>query len=496
MMIQNTFLFLLIVLIFSGCSHKKESFEVKLNPTLELKTTGNDLYTPATQSLLRTHSWLEDVKDAQIIVEESFKASFLFQTGDEHFLGVENLPLEQIIPRLHYKPSDPPDDFDAFNLMMAEYSRNSISIPQGGSKDKMAHFNTNLQEKAPWKLVGDYNFKPNKFYNPLRVSIVNNCLKPGLWELNAVDRSGEIYHSWFDMPLEFYYRMVAEKNHLDLEFVKKALEWQVKEVKLNLSALRTEKEYLGKVDVSLLDKEASFSSQGSRRKIHQNFVMVSSDSGIWKKPEKLSQFYESRVQMSSFVEPGIYSYEKPTEFDFAFLAGANYANVKKVNPKTSYKLEEFSKEQSDDTYIEIEIHLPNNEKLVIGNLPLHLLVRQEDFVIHGFGNGILDAAGLAERRQFLLENGPAPSYAYLAKEKDGDLYALNSHERGIEQIFIRSHPFNKDPHWEIIITSYERIIDLVNYKIDIPAGLQPLQKEQSENYIPPIYFTYQDNNVN
>ena len=36
-----------------------------------------------------------------------------------------------ILPRLFYEPAAPPDAFDAYNLMMAEFSRNSVSVPFG-----------------------------------------------------------------------------------------------------------------------------------------------------------------------------------------------------------------------------------------------------------------------------------------------------------------------------------------------------------------------------
>ena len=116
-------------------------------------------------------------------------------------------------------------------------------------------------------------------------------------------------------------------------------------------------------------------------------------------------------------------------------------------------------------------------------------------MIHGFGVGILSASGLAERRAFLIEQGPAPSYAYLARRSGDRLYGLNSHGRGIEQVFIRSHPHAAVPYWEVVVTSYERIVDLVKYRIEMPEALREQQQQASEAYIPPIYFTYRDDNV-
>lgn len=53
-----------------------------------------------------------------------------FQAGNaSHRMRLRNVSLEQMVPRWFYQPANPPDDFDAFNLMMAEYSRNGVYSP-------------------------------------------------------------------------------------------------------------------------------------------------------------------------------------------------------------------------------------------------------------------------------------------------------------------------------------------------------------------------------
>ena len=141
-----------------------------------------------------------------------------------------------------------------------------------------------------------------------------------------------------------------------------------------------------------------------------------------------------------------------------------------------------------------EIHLEwiiqlEGYRFVIGNLPMPLLVQEEDFSIHGFGVGILSANEFAERREFLLHSGHHPVYAYLVNDTGDQQMALNSHEYGMEQIFIRAFPYEKEPYWEVTITSYERIVDLVKYKITMPESLVDLSKSYNDNYITPIYFT-------
>ena len=403
------------------------------------------------------------------------------------------------MPRLHYLPAQPPDPFDAFNLMLAEFSRNSLSVPQGTDGDEMAHFQTNLRDSVPWKLQADYDFIPNPDYKPLRVAVTNNCLAPGLWELSAIDRSGEIYHSWFTLPEDTYTNLVAKTNRLDREFVRGALSWREEPVRLDLGRLRRVLEDLGDVAITVLDESVGFSSQGSRRKISRDFALYESASQL-QRPRFLSDLHRHPVALASFAEPGIYSArpEDRSWFDFAFLAEPSSARVRIVQPLTSYRwtTQALAEQEPEGRTIEITIDLGHGEQLLLGNLPLHLLVEQEDFVLHGFGVGILSPNGFAERRKFLIENGPRPSYAYLVARRGQTLMGLNSHSRGIEQVFIRSHPNAENPAWEVTITSYERIADLVKYRIEIPLDLEEFERRASREYRPPIYFTYRDDNIN
>ncbi|NKB25287.1 MAG: hypothetical protein GKR87_13105 [Kiritimatiellae bacterium] len=47
------------------------------------------------------------------------------------------------------------------------------------------------------------------------MQLVNNCLKPGLWEVSASDFVGEMFDGCFQMPQPLYYKLVQEVNGLD-----------------------------------------------------------------------------------------------------------------------------------------------------------------------------------------------------------------------------------------------------------------------------------------
>jgi hypothetical protein len=474
-----------------ACEREAKVQTVVLRPTLEHIDSEGDLYNPSTQSLLRTHSWLEEAKEAKIEVSRSHSGTISLASPLGEKLEVHNIPFDQLVPRLYYQPASPPDEFDAYNLMMAEFSRNGFSVPRGSEGDEISHYRSSATGKIPWKLAGDFDFKPNREYAPQRFGIINNCLKAGLWELSASDKTGEIYHSWFDYPVDDYHLLVAEVNELPVEFVKNALIFKKGDARLDLGRLRDVTKEHGDVGISVENDNVSFSSQDSRRKLAKGYVWREND-GKRVRPAKLSDLYEEdEVFMSSFIEPGIYSTQKAEKFTFKPFSEPTKAVIREVRPKTS-----FGGKQSPITeFIEIDIALRNGERLIVGNLPLELLVKQEDFVIHGLGVGVLGASDFAERRRLLFELGPSPSYAFLAGTRDGKLVGRNSHERGIEQLFIRSFPEGDNPHWEIYVTSYERIVDLFKYHVPMPKALVERQRQHTNKYIPPIYFSYQDDNV-
>ncbi|MFQ5571590.1 MAG: hypothetical protein ACE5G0_18065 [Rhodothermales bacterium] len=486
---------MLFALFLTGCREKNWG-TVAVMPSLEDTAPDGSLYTPSTQSFLRGEHWLETVQKVEIITGDNHTARFEFNApGDVYSLEVVNLPLEYLVPRLNYTPADPPDAFDGFNLMLAEYSRNSMSVPVGKPGDATAHFETTLVEDAPWTLVGDFQFSPNSTIKPIRVGVINNCLAPGLWELNASDRSGEIYHAWFTMPATLYNTLVARANGVDEAFAADATRWSTEPVLMDLNRLRTVQKTLGRCALTLHeDAEAGYSTQDSRRKLAKRYALVEKD-GDLQKPQRRIDLTSSLLHLSNFVEPGKYAVSERRAFDLAFLADVGYAEVNRVTPLTDYKrFHRPSPRPASANYLELTLYL-EDLNIVIGNLPMALLVPQEDFAIHGFGVGVLSSNGLAERRQYLIKEGPAPSFAYLFRETNGQKVALNSHDYGIEQIFIRTHINDDDPWWEITITSFERIVDIIKYRVRIPDELHQELATNAMEYIAPLYRTYRDDNL-
>ncbi len=484
-----------LALILGACAGPRPAVQVALRANREQRRPDGEPFTPATQSLLRGAHWLEQARTLTLD-----GASLITLRGaDGHRLLLRNLPLESLVPRLHYVPRSPPDAFDALNLRLAEYSRNGQNVPWAEPDDALAHFEApHLTSEAPYSLRGDYDFAPEARTRPLRVGVVNNCLHPGLWETYALDRVGEIYHAWFRLPADWYGRLVAETNGLEPRFVESALAWSEAEARLDLERLRRALGAARAVRASRVgdDDPVGFSTQDSRQKLGQGFATVGTP-GAERAPTLRSELSSESLALARFVPPGIYSRDERQRFELAFLRDVGAAELRLVAPLTRYdwRRPAHPRAHEDAPHLELALALGAGHSLVLGNLPVPLLVPQEDFVIHGFGVGVLPADSPAERTRLLLDEGPAPSFAYLVATRAGVPHALNSHLSGLEQVFVRARPEARDPHLEITLSSYERIVDLVRYRVELPPDLAALLRAAAEAYVSPAYFTYRDDNL-
>lgn len=469
-----------------------------VRPSLEDTLPDGSPFSPSTQSFLRGKHWLESVTEAAIRVDIDRAAHIRLRGAEGDEFAVKGLPIDQLVPRLFYPPARPPDAFDAYNLMMAEFSRNGLSVPRGADRDAATRFVTTLDGEAPWSLAGNYDFSPNPRLRPLRFSIVNNCLQAGLWEFSAVDRAGEIYHAWFDFPEAEYVHLVAQTNNVPPEFVRSALVWKTDPAPIALDRLRKPLEELGTVAAAVLAEQGEavgYSTQDSRQKVAKGYAKAG-EPGSLRPVGARSDLTVGLAYLTEFAPPGKYSLARNKCFDLRFLALPKNATVRRVEPRTRYHADPAQSATAlrDMEYIELVLHLEEYD-IVIGNLPLELLVPQEDFALNGFGVGILEPAGFAERRQILFESGPAPSYAYLVRKTGEVPMAVNSHDFGIEQLFIRAHSWDSEPWWELTISSFERIIDVIKYRIEMPEPLRAKARETADRYIAPLYLTYRDDNL-
>jgi hypothetical protein len=330
------------------------------------------------------------------------------------------------------------------------------------------------------------------------MGLTNNCLTPGLWEINAVDSVGEMYHAWFNLPEHPYLSLVRQLNRIELADadLAKSLAYakELGHVPLELDRLRTPGTSYGRFPLTLnADKPiASYSTQDSRRKVQRKFYRIERN-GVEIQPTKLGELQPGDVfQFVSFIAPGIYS--KKTPHTVAFEPIWSEVELREVTPKTRYAHAE--PHASALGALELTLRSGDGKRaLVIGNVPIDLLVEQEDYDIPGFGVGVLRASEPIEKRYLFLKDGPAPVFAYSAFVRDGKLEMANNHEQGLEQIYLRPYRRGNDVILRITLVAYERIVDLLEVEVKLPEALAQKVLKASALYERPLWRSFSDSNL-
>ena len=464
----------------------------------EIKIAENKVINSSTQSINRYSSNLRELNSVKFIHDQQKrKLNFSLQNSEiGKSLDINNIDIEFICPQLPYTEILQ-DKFDIANLILAEYSRNGINIPIQESNDMFAQvsFSEDLFNEKGEYIFEDGKYKPNAGVLPKRLSVINNCLRPGLWEFSASDAVGEMYHSWFEVDRDFYFEIVENQTGIKKEFIPNDFDNPIHfaNVKVELDRLRNLSHHIGDYKLSYNSSKAlgSYSSQDSRRKVQRKFYEIErGDKAIEVNSQKELQDGD-KFSMFSFQEPGIYNPNEKMELEF----NRNWrtATIHSVEPKTQYSNDQ---EFLPSEYIEVTIFNKQKSKsIVIGNIPLALLSFKNDFVIPSFGVGVFQASEQIERRLLRTTVGPHPSFAYLTDiDNEGNHNMVNNHLYGYEQLFLRPVEKGEDLFLRITLVSYERITDLIEFDIKI-NDMKSIIQQNNDSYQPPIYETYLDDNT-
>lgn len=345
---------------------------------------------------------------------------------------VPHVPLGALLPRLRYPAAHPPDGFDAMNLMLAEFSRNGVTLaPPADARPEVA--------------------------------LVNNCLAPGLWEVSARDEVGEVFHGWFQLPPSSYAGLVARANRLPPVFVADALTWSTRPVPADMGRLRRPLRRHGAHAVELLP-EVSFQpvDDEQRRKFSRGFVSVTPTRAVLPAgPEDLARLLYFR----DFEPPGRYTAGWTRAFELGFLLEPGPAEVLEVAPRTR---QPGAPDSASDPgpYFEVTFDL-GKYRLCLGNLPLGWLRRHRSLRLHGFGVGIPPPRQDLAARRTARRGLPSPPFAYLM---DGTR-VLNSHDLGLETIDLELVEARRGRDLRVVLGSFERVVALAGYRVELPAAL-------------------------
>ena len=389
----------------------------------------------------------------------------------------ESVDARIVTPLLPYPHARTPSGFDKLNLMLAEYSRNGVELSLQDKNSEYGYATT----RGLFNDDEEYRFEsgkvvPNAGTRPKRMSLVNNCLFPGLWELSASDSVGEMWHAWMTLPPHGYFELVRAVDGIDAPDAELAdvLNYHktIPQVAIDFARLRSVTKELGSFPVTVDAGKAigSYSTQDSRRKVQRKFYRVEragqDDRGVDVrrscKPGDVFQFF-------SFIPPGIYTQKTLRTVPYEPIWTT--ATLREVKPETRFG-EAPSPHKYSDGALEVTLRSGDGKRaVVVGNLPIDLLVFAEDYDVPGFGVGVMRASEPIEKRHLFLRDGPAPVYAYAADVEGDTLYVANNHELGLEQIYLRPVRRGDDVLLRVTLVAYERIVDILEVEVKLPDEL-------------------------
>jgi hypothetical protein len=495
----------LVVVVVSGasggCGRKELAAPVvPLQPDRELKLADQPL-SASTQSVNRYRSVLSRFDAADLLLDgnDRLRVRFREHGAPSEGLSFENVDARFLFPALDYPHEKKLSAFDRANLMLAEYSRNGVELAHQARNREYGYFASRdlFNEEEEYRFT-DGKIEPNPGARPKRMSLVNNCLMPGLWEVSAVDSVGELYHAWLALPEKDYLAMLARVDRIEAgeSELRETLAYkkELEHVPVELDRLRTLVQSFGTfpVAVNVSKAVASYSTQDSRRKVQRKFYRVERD-GTELEPRSFAELRAGDTfRFFSFVPPGIYTNRELRTVEYEPIW--TRAELAEVVPKTRF--EGQAARRSPLGSLEITLHSADGKRaLVVGNLPIDLLVEEEDYDVPGFGVGVLRASEPIERRYLFLKDGPAPVYAYSTFVRDGRLELANNHEQGLEQIYLRTVRRGTDEILRITLVAYERIVDLLELELVLPPELAKRVQAATAAYRRPLWRSFSDTNL-
>jgi hypothetical protein len=492
-----------VIVMLAGCGRAKDVSIEKVPLALDREERLADQpLSASTQSINRYRSVLSRFDAVDVTLDgrsDRLRVGFREKGAPTEALRFENVDPHFVVPLLDYPHDRKLSPFDRQNLMLAEYSRNGVELAHQDSNREYGYVTSkNLFNDDEEYAFQDGKVVPNPGARPKRMSLVNNCLTPGLWELSGADSVGELYHAWLTLPEHDYFELVRSVNQIDAgdEELKAALGYQkeLPRVVIDFERLRARVRSWGKLPATVNpDKKiGSYSTQDSRRKVQRKFFHVER-AGVTITPATFGELKPGDLfQFHSFVPPGIYTQKTPRTVVYEPIW--TEVELAEVTPKTRF----LAPSPHPYTLGAIELTFTSSDgtrALVVGNLPVDLLVMQEDFDVPGFGVGVLRASEPIEKRYLYFKDGPAPVYAYSAFVRDGKLEIANNHEQGLEQIYLRPYRRGDDVILRVTLVAYERILDLMELEVKLPPELGAKILKASANYQRPLWRSFSDSNL-
>jgi hypothetical protein len=295
-------------------------------------------------------------------------------------------------------------------------------------------------------------FNRNEVHNDLPdgrdLSLANNCLRQGLWEVKLAqkgrDKTTLLYHAWFTFPKDEYARLFQKATGLpyaDYESVLASYP-TLGGFPLPLGELRAvvgERES-GPVATHATEPLQRLSEQEAKKKLllSAGLARYGDFSASGKQP----------IVTAKFSEPGFYDSKESMRFDLSWLAEPTRLVWRRVkNPRV------------EGTFPEIEVTFASGQRIVVADSRLESLEprtlapeRDSEVLKVVFGIGTPDIHGSAADRARELEED-RPRYLMVLDAKGNH---VDNHLAGIDGVYVWRE--GGDPgSVHLWLVSYERI---------------------------------------
>ena len=337
------------------------------------------------------------------------------------------------------------------------------------------------RQRAVFSAGSEHINAPNGFAgydsDELVISLTNNCLGAGYWELavSVVEEDGstrKIYQGFFDFPMGAYAEMVQNRNP-DVSYMDQARSMEpwigfrfLKGNTFNLERLRT---VISDTVVDASDRDDAAVLALNEQADKANLVVYDGDP--W---ETYADLRQSQVQFQSFVAPGIYTDSRLWGSDLSEIATLDHAIAREVESPLS-----------DKALTEIELVMLNNEgvprRLIVSGIDLEQVPQ---LPTEEYSDGIYRPMGFGtpftQDYEELKQNPPetVPFFSVLLDENDEVMnYRMDV---GINGLVL--HRDEADPSvLHIYPMSYERILLVGHYVIDVDKEASTTAQASSDS---------------
>jgi hypothetical protein len=305
-------------------------------------------------------------------------------------------------------------------------------------------------------------FNRNEVHTPLPdgrdLSIANNCLEQGLWEIKLADKATTLFHGWITFPKSEYARLFEKINGLayrDFDSVFASYPG-IGGFSLPLMDLRTVKAEHELAHLSLHASEPLQRLTEQQRKTKLLLTPGIATYGDFCEPSK------QPILTAKFGVPGAYDEKDSVRFDLTWLA----------HPSRVLWREVANAKAGAPAFPEIEVRFENGYRILLADSQISGLTPRAEVprieaevlkLVCGIGTPNIQATAAERAGEFAEDR---PRYLMLLDAKGNH---IDNHVTGVDGVYVWREA-GKPDLLHLWLVSYERIAFVAHLTVDWPAA--------------------------